>query len=293
MSVQQEPLKMNKTASEKHETHHNEPPKLEFANSSESLEAFGAALGGAILGVLATLLILAIINNGTLRFSSTGVAALDAKVTRIDENLGAVNHNVEVVAQRLEAMEGEGGAISDLRGSLTNLDASLLALDEELALQGVQIEELNVTRQNFEAFTAALAQALTDMNPAAEEEAVAPAQTEAVPAVEPVAAVIDASVPINAVQAYLFVDSNENGVKDADEASLMGATVELVSAEGDSASGLTTDTGVLFEELEPGIYTVTVTDAMGYEVVGETTAEVTVIEGDEGTAVYFPVSVGE
>ena len=64
MSVQQEPLKMSQTTSEKKDAHGhvNEPPKLEFANSSESLEAFGAALGGAILGVLATLLILAIIN---------------------------------------------------------------------------------------------------------------------------------------------------------------------------------------------------------------------------------------
>ncbi|MEZ4830952.1 MAG: hypothetical protein R2873_02935 [Caldilineaceae bacterium] len=76
MSVQQEPMRMNQsTASEKKENTetHEEPPKLEFARSSESLEAFGAALGGAVLGVLATLLILAIINNGTLRF--TGAVA--------------------------------------------------------------------------------------------------------------------------------------------------------------------------------------------------------------------------
>ncbi len=235
MSVQQEPLKMSQTTSDKKDAHGhvNEPPKLEFANSSESLEAFGAALGGAILGVLATLLILAIINNGTLRFSSTGVASLDAKVTRIDENLGAVNHNVEVVAQRLEAMETDGGAIFDLRNSLTTLDTSLATLDEELSSQGVQIEELNVTRRNFEAFTVALAAALSDIGPeaAVQERAVAPIQAQAAsaeaaaatPAESSMPAVMaDAAVAADAVQAYLFVDSNDDGIMDAEEASLVG-----------------------------------------------------------------------
>lgn len=302
MSVQQEPLKMSQpTVSDKKDAHGhvNEPPKLEFANSSESLEAFGAALGGAILGVLATLLILAIINNGTLRFSSTGVAALDAKVTRIDENLGAVNHNVEVVAQRLEAMEVEGGSIFDLRSSLTSLDTSLATLDEELISQGVQLEELNQTRQNFEAFTAALAAALSDMETAAPAETTAaPVQAEAV--VEEVAPVMessnqptvvtDAGVPAEAVQAYLFVDSNSDGVKDAEEASLVGATVVLTSEAGETISAVTTDAGALFEGLQPGIYTLSVEDALGFDLLGGDSAEVVVVEGEEGAAVYFSVA---
>ncbi|MCB0116360.1 MAG: hypothetical protein KDD84_19815, partial [Caldilineaceae bacterium] len=158
MSVQQEPMRMNQsTASEKKENTetHEEPPKLEFARSSESLEAFGAALGGAVLGVLATLLILAIINNGTLRFTGAGGESLRASITRIDENLGAVSHNMDVIGSRLESIEGEGGALNQVQTSLSALDASLTALDEQVSSQGVAMAELEVTRRNFDTFTAA------------------------------------------------------------------------------------------------------------------------------------------
>ena len=318
MSVQQEPLKMNQpTASEKneaYESHVDEPPKLEFANSSESLEAFGAALGGAILGVLATLLILAIINNGTLRFTSTGVEEMRASLTRVDENLGAVNHNVDVVAQRLAALEGEGGAISQIQGSL-------IELDDALAQQGTQLEELDVTRRNFDAFTAALAEALAEIDafqapaaaeaPAVEETSVeaAPAATTAAPEAEQAPAeaapseaaevampgvVADASVPANAVRAYLFMDSNGDALMDAEEASLVGATVVLTAPDGETVSGQTTDTGVLFEELQPGEYTVDVEDALGFGLMSDSSATVTVAEdGEEGQIVYFPVEAGE
>jgi hypothetical protein len=167
MSLQHEPLKMNQsTTSDKKKdvnSHTEEPPKLEFARPNESLEALGAALGGAVLGVLATLLILAILNNGTLIFNSAGSETLRANLTRIDENLGAVSHNVDVVSERLAALEGEEGAIGQLQGSLTTLDASLVALDEEVSRQGVVMEELEVTRRNFDTFTAALAEALSNM----------------------------------------------------------------------------------------------------------------------------------
>jgi hypothetical protein len=326
MSVQQEHLKMKQsTASDKndsHDSHADTPPKLEFASSSESLEAFGAALGGAILGVLATLLILAVINNGTLRFTDAGgTEALALTVTRIDENLGAVNHNVEVVAQRLQAMEGEGGAITQLQGSLSQLDSSLATLDQQLAQQGVRLDEMDVTRRNFDTFTAALAQALAAMDdvgaPAAAQTtaveeapaAVAPAEDAAPAVVEPTEAVApaeaaevdvmqpfvtaDASVPANAIQAYLFMDANADGVMDADEASLMGATIVLTAPDGETFTAQSADSGVLFEGLEAGEYTITVDDALGFELASEVSAVVTVTEDGEGQSVFFPVTMSE
>ena len=232
------------------------------------------------------------------------MASLDAKVTRIDENLGAVNHNVEVVAQRLEAMETDGGAIFDLRNSLTTLDTSLATLDEELSRQGVQIEELNVTRRNFEAFTVALAAALSDIGPeAAVQDARGcahsgtgcPCRSGCGHACREQHAHCNGgcSVAADAVQAYLFVDSNDDGIMDAEEASLVGATLVLTPAEGESMSAVTTDSGVLFEGLEAGVYTVTVEDALGFELLSGESVDVTVAEGGEGNAVYFSVAAGE
>lgn len=65
MSVHQESLTGN--AGGAHQT--DEAPELEYAVvEQDSLMMFGAAMGGAVLGTLMTLLILVIINNGTLRF---------------------------------------------------------------------------------------------------------------------------------------------------------------------------------------------------------------------------------
>src|SRR5690606_13950129 len=129
-------------------------------------------------------------------------------------------------------------------------------LDDALAQQGTQLEELDVTRRNFDAFTAALAEALAEIDafqapaaaeaPAVEETSVeaAPAATTAAPEAEQAPAeaasseaaevampgvVADASVPANAVRAYLFMDSNGDALMDAEEASLVGATVVLTA----------------------------------------------------------------
>jgi hypothetical protein len=319
MSLQHEPLKMNQsTTSDKKKdvnSHTEEPPKLEFARPNESLEALGAALGGAVLGVLATLLILAILNNGTLIFNSAGSETLRANLTRIDENLGAVSHNVDVVSERLAALEGEEGAIGQLQGSLTTLDASLVALDEEVSRQGVVMEELEVTRRNFDTFTAALAEALSNMGATEAETESAPA-AQAPATVEPTvespaaaattdneavgeAAVVpvvttDASLAADTVVAYLFVDSNNDGMMNAEEASLLGATVALTPPDGEPITGQTTDTGVLFEELAPGDYTVTIEDALGFTLAGDSNVTITVAEdAEEGQAIYFPVEADE
>lgn len=318
------------TASEKKEAvdSHEEPPKLEFARSSESLEAFGAALGGAVLGVLATLLILAIINNGTLRFTGAGGESLRASITRMDENLGAVSHNIDVVAERLAAIEGEGGALGQVQSSLSSLDASLIALDEQVMAQGIAMEELEVTRRNFDTFTAALAQALGEMNamqeeaasaeaaapmeavaaetagaeaPAAEAPAAETADAEAATTEAPVAeaaampmVVSESALAANSVAAYLFVDNNADGMLNADEAALIGATFTLTPAEGEAISGQTTDAGAIFAELAAGEYTVTVEDALGFNLISDSTATVTVSEdAAEGQAVFFPVAAGE
>lgn len=323
MSVQQEHLTMNPAASsDKSEAQSEQAPKLEYSvkEADESLEAYISAISGAVIGVLATLLVLYILNGGTLRFTNPAkLSAIEASLTRVDENVGAVNQNVETVASRLAALEGEAGVITQLQTSLTDLDTSLGSLTTALDDQGVRVgglEEsvaaLDVTRQNFDTFTAALAQALTDMGavaaPAAEEAATeaaaaaapaeaaapaaeAPAETSAIAAMVTPEVAAHSDLAADTVQVMLFVDANGNGAMDADEATLVGAAVTLTPAEGEAVSVNTAENGALFGSLAAGAYTVSVDDAPGYVLDGETSAEVTVeADAEAGQVVYFAVA---
>src|SRR3954451_9939578 len=86
-----------------------EAPSEEYnAVRNDSLTMFGAAIGGAILGMLLTLLVLAVINGGTLSFSGgERLDVLEASVARIDENVGAVSQNVDMVAEQAQSMQSQ------------------------------------------------------------------------------------------------------------------------------------------------------------------------------------------
>jgi hypothetical protein len=154
MSVHQESLDMSRPVERE-----KQPPSLEYnAVRNDSLTMFGAAIGGAVLGMLLTLLVLAVINGGTLSF--TGGARLDlleASVARIDENVGAVSYNVDLVAQQAQTLQAqlvtvEGtltgdvaqlqGAVDTLNRSTTQFTVFLTALNDALAEASAAIEEV-------------------------------------------------------------------------------------------------------------------------------------------------------
>ena len=318
MSVQQEHLTMKPTPLSDHpEAHVEKPPKLEYSvkEADESLEAYISAISGAIIGVLATLLVLYILNGGTLRFTNPAkLSAIEASLTRVDENVGAVNQNVETVAARLAAMEGEAGVIGQLQTSLTDLDTALNAAMSEQGtrLDGLDesVAALDVTRKNFDTFTTALASALSEIGTTAEPAAAEPVNAvETAPAaVEPaaveapaetalIAGLITSAVAVHtdlaadAVQVMLFVDANGDGAMDEGEVALVGATVVLTPAEGEAVSVDSADTGALFEGLAGGEYTVTLESVPGYAVDGESSASVTVdIDAEAGQMVYFALA---
>lgn len=321
MSVQQEHLTMKPaTLSDHAEAQVEKPPKLEYSvkGADESLEAYISAISGAIIGVLATLLILYILNGGTLRFTNPAkLTAIEASLARVDENVGAVNQNVETVATRLAAMEGEAGVIGQLQTSLTDLD---VALKTAMTEQGGRLDSLDesvaaldVTRKNFDTFTAALASALSEMGavsaPATEpinavEAPVADAAAVEVPAADaaaveaaPIAALVtvvvadQADLAADAAQVILFADANGNGTMDADEAALLGATVTLTPAAGDPVSMDSTETGALFAALTAGEYTVSLDELAGYALGGETSIPLSVAaDAQAGQVVYFAIA---
>jgi hypothetical protein len=162
MSVHQESLEINRPAERA-----QEPPTLEYnAVRNDSLTMFGAAIGGAILGMLLTLLVLAVINGGTLSFSGgERLDILEASVTRIDENVGAVSYNVDMLAQQAQTLQTQ---LATVEGDLGNDIAGVNVNVEEL--RGA-VDSLNRSTTQFTAFLAALDEALSDATSTLDEVA--------------------------------------------------------------------------------------------------------------------------
>lgn len=316
-----------------------QPPELEFSmpEVEESLTAYLSAIGGAIIGLLLTLLVLAIWNGGTLNFTNISkVNALEAGMTDVNANLASVTTNIDALGERLIVLEQESGAVAALQKSLANLDASLTDLDGALTDQGIQLTELDsavndlqLTRRNFDLFTAALTDALSQMeagssatqsesgastresrsasvsqndeNPAASagssastrppaSQTTAQAQS-ALPNPEP-AVVVSQDVAPDALLVYLFLDVNADGLFDANENLIAGATVTLTSPDGRpvAAESDVGATGTRFEGLNAGNYTITAEDVQGYTLASQSSASVTIDpDAEAGHIIYFAV----
>lgn len=321
-----------------------QPPELEFSmpEVEESLTAYLSAIGGAIIGLLLTLLVLAIWNGGTLNFTNISrVNAIDAGLTDVAADLETVNANVDALGGRLILLEQESGAVAALQKSLVELDASLANLDRTLSDQGIQLSQLDtavadleVTRRNFDLFTAALTDALAQMETgataalsdsggASQRTSSAPPTTSASRAEErqtadsagsknsttdtgpqatdsaqpdrslpPPAVVVSDKVAPDALLVYLFLDGNADGLFDADENLIAGATVALTSPDGRAvaAENSVGSTGTLFEELNGGEFTVSVDDVQGYTIASLNSTTVVVDPGaGAGQIIYFAV----
>lgn len=302
------------------------PPKLEYNNPSrDSLAMLGAAIGGALLGVFLTLLVLAIVNRGTIRFNTTGqIRAMQETIVAVDQNVGALSANLDTVVARLEGLQGQADVIpglqTEINAAKTEIGAALSeigAAQETLKAQQSQLGEMNdsiavldVGRQKFDVFTGALAGALSQMSAldgpaevAAEAAAVEVAAVEAAPVdvapveaaaveVAPIAPVLptvtvaaSADVAGDAVQVVYFADANGNGIKEGEEASVVGMSLNLVDAEGSIVASVETDESgaALFVGLAAGSYSLTTAE-------GDAIASLTVAEGAaQGQIVTVPV----
>ncbi len=162
MSVHQESLEITRPVERA-----QEPPSLEYnAVRNDSLTMFGAAIGGAILGMLLTLLVLAVINGGTLSFSGgERLDILEASVARIDENVGAVSYNVDMVAQQAQTLQAQLATVEGTLGD--DIDAVNGNIEE---LRGA-VDTLNRSTSQFTVFLSALDEALSQATSALDEVA--------------------------------------------------------------------------------------------------------------------------
>jgi cytochrome c556 len=159
MSVHQESLDINSKMESA-----DEAPELEYtAYRHDSLSMFGAAIGGAVLGMLLTLLVLAIINGGTLSFTGGDrLAIMSETMTRIDENVGAVAYNVEVVAQQAAKLQTE------IAATQTSLQAAIDTNTADVATIQTNVDDLANASGQFATFLVALDDALANASEAME-----------------------------------------------------------------------------------------------------------------------------
>jgi hypothetical protein len=153
MSVQHESVGMGKVT-ERLEA----APELEYrAVNQDSLSMFLAAIGGAVLGMLLTLLVLALINGGTLTYAGERIQQLESHIQQVDENLGAVSANIDIVSNQAAAIAQQLGAVeSAMRNEMAAQGNDLTVLNES-------VTTLNATRQQFDIFVGALTGALSEM----------------------------------------------------------------------------------------------------------------------------------
>lgn len=161
MSIQNDTLDLHKNPN-----HAEDAPSLEYRSvGHDSLSMFLSAIGGAILGVLLTLLILAIINDGTLNFTGNArVTALEGTLTRVNENVGTLSSNMDVIASEMAAVRGGlSSAQQTLAAVSANQDSQMANVTVQM--EGVQeaISTLDVTRERFDTFVSALSSALAEM----------------------------------------------------------------------------------------------------------------------------------
>lgn len=75
----------------------------------DSMSQFFSAIGAAVLGMLATLLVLSVMSGGhptnstKISIQQAAIEALSANIQRINENVGAVSQNVDTVANQMGA----------------------------------------------------------------------------------------------------------------------------------------------------------------------------------------------
>lgn len=277
-------------------------PEIEYkAASQDSLSMFFAAIGGAVLGTLATLLILALINGGTLNFTHPErLAVLEASAGRINENVGAVSQNVDQVAQQ----------VASIRTDVAKAQAQVDQAMSDLTKQGQSVSNLQgamttlaATSTKFDTFVAALDQALASVKKidagaadaaagSAAAGSAAAAGAAAVPALSTPAAAPTEGVKPGDVAVLFFVDANGNGKMDDSEANLVGLQLAVKDAAGKTlGTYVSTDGGVLVQGLKPGAYQFVVEDTAGHKLATANEIPVTVpADAKTGQAVYVPVA---
>jgi len=283
MSVQNESLEMK--------SNERKPaaPELEYkAASQDSLSMFFAAIGGAVLGMLATLLVLAIINGGTLNFTHPErLAVMEANLARVNENVGAVSQNVDTVASQVTTVRDQ---LAIARSQMDNAQALIDEQSSKLAAVQGSVTALALTGQKFDTFVAALDQAMVSMRKLdSSAEAAAPAAPAAI-AAKPML-VSDPAVQADAVAVLFFVDGNGNGVMDDAEANLTGVVLRVTDATGSQVGEYTSgDAGVLVQGLNPGDYTFAIIDAAGHATLSEEVAVTVPADAAEGQILYVPMA---
>lgn len=280
MSVQQESISHGALAGADEEA-----PELEYvAVRQDSLTMFFSAIGGAVLGALLTLLILAAINGGSLRY--VGGAS---RIAQLELAFNQLSANVDTVANNVVTLD------SNIQESVKSLDDKIGEQDSALDDVNIAVDDLNLSRGQFNTLISALTGALNTINsgeasPAATDSTAGDATndtsgdgaTSAEPSAEEVSG--------GTINVIFFADANGNQVLDAGEENLLGISAALVGSDGETVASLeSTDGGMRFQDIPEGEYTLVVEESGDYILTDNVLGSVSVSEVSEEQVVYVAV----
>lgn len=258
----------------------NDAPDLEYVEvRQDSLTMFGAALGGAILGMLLTLLVLAILNGGTLRYvgGASRLAQMETAYNQLSANVGTNTTNIDT----LDANMGQ---------QVQMLEDKIGQQNSELEEANTVIADLNVSRGQFDTLVDALSGAVNSIKgiePAVEDASGAAGTIDE--SADASADEASATVGESALNVLFFADANGNQEQDAGEENLVGISVALMNADGESIAVMESgDGGMSFEGVAAGEYTLVVEDAGDYPFASDELGSVT-IEEDADQTVFIAV----
>lgn len=290
-------------------------------NDNNSLLLFLVAIGSAILSTLFTLLILAVVNGGTLSFTGgERLTKFQDYMEQVNGNVGTLNDKVESVKSRATELAAE---MEGLQSELDNQDTEMNGLDDAVA-------KIDQTRQQFDGFVSALNVALSSIQSPEEETATAENSEPVVVKTQPEVPSAEESesednadegseessdaassdgeaaaspapmismseeLPANTIAALILDDLNGNGMLDGGETSVGDIMISLSLDGAVVESKATSEAGATFMDLAPGSYEITVDDMAEYTLLTADTTQVDLGEGNEsGQFVYFTIQSGE
>lgn len=272
--------------------HEEEAPELEYRVVAQDTRVIlGSAIGGAILGMLLTLLVLAILNNGTLRFvgGASRLGQVETAYNQLSANVGTNTANIETLnanmGEQVQMLDDKIGAQS---GEIESINGSIAGLDDSRGQFNTLVDALSGAVDSIRGVEPATGDAGMTESGAATDAASADsgsAEASGADAGEGDVAMGDSSLSV-----LFFADTNGNEAIDAGEESLLGISVALVNADGESVATMeSTDGGMTFEGLAMGDYTLIVEDAGEYALASDELGTVTVEEGAE-QSVFIAVS---
>lgn len=288
MSVHQESVSA-------HDAHAHEEMVVESELTSDMIKLFLTALGGAIIGTILTLLVLSMINGGTLRYGG-GASRLD-NVELAYEQLSA---NVHANTVNMQGQNGQFATdINAINEIVTGHSRSINQMAPLVARTSANSDQTSALMGALEeAFAKSDAQTREDELTVSDGgSAEAGSAEEGAVDDGPMMALSErvgngTSLPVGMVAILPFIDRDASGLMEPSEKNEAGITASLVGEDGTAVATIESgDAGFNFTNVEPGSYEFVIEDggALG-SLVGQVMPIEVSRDAEHGQLIYMGIA---